>query len=452
MFISINPSTGQEIHRQAFLTDQELKDLLVTSQAAFQKNRATELGDRNSWISEIGEKLEATKHELAKWITTEMGKPMAQSLSEIEKCVELCKHYTQSSPQYLADELYQSENKQSRAVFQPLGVILGVMPWNFPFWQVFRFAVPTLLAGNSVVIKHAPNVGICAQLLQGLFAQNELFKGAYLNLVIPEQQVEPMLSSGLIRGVSLTGSSAAGAAVAKLAGQYLVPSLLELGGSNAFIVDESADMSKVLSAASVARLQNNGQSCIASKRFLVHHSRMEEFQQGLLNTLSTAQIGLPTLKSTTISALARLDLLTQFNEQVRQGEQHGAQCLMRKEHGQSAGFFADLLVYRTTDQNNPLMTQEIFGPCFVLYAFQNTEEAVAVTNSSRYGLSSTVWAENQEAKRFFIDQIEAGAVFINRISKSDPRFPFGGIKDSGYGLELGQDGIRMFTNKKLVIE
>lgn len=451
MFISSNPTTEQQLFSDNIVSDDQLKVLIENSEQGFLENKTLTIEQRIVKVRQLIEVLKIQKRALAELMTREIGKPIAQSLAEIEKCISLCSHYAEKAEDYLSPTEIESEYICSKIYYQPLGVILGIMPWNFPFWQVFRFAVPSFLAGNAVIIKHAPNVGMSAKALQEVFdAAN--FGCVYQNAVASTKQCEEMIESRTVKGVSLTGSCKAGSVVAALAGANLKPQVLELGGSDVFIVNDSTELKALVKTAVMARLQNNGQSCIAAKRFLIQEELFEEFNQLLIHELEDANIGDPFLETTVVGPLARTDLKLGFEKQVRKAEQEGARLVYRKKHGQEKGCFVDISVFEVTDVSSVLMKEELFGPCFVLKSYQNIEEAIVVANTSDFGLSASVWTNDQQVKQRCIEGIASGAVFINQMSKSDPSMPFGGIKDSGYGRELGEAGIRSFVNEKLVVE
>ncbi len=450
MFISTNPSTNDAIFSKSFLSDTELNTKLTDSAMAYCHWKNESLIFRIAKISKLINMLESNLDFYSDLVTHEMGKPKEQSKSEILKCVELCIHFQLNAEKYLASKFVNLSSSESRIIYQPLGVVLGVMPWNFPFWQVFRFAIPTILAGNTVLVKPAPNVGLCAESIQNIF--NEAGLGAvYSTLFISVNQITDLIKNPKIVGVSFTGSTASGKIIAKQAAENLKPQVLELGGNDVFIVDKELNIKDVIKQAIHARLQNNGQSCIAAKRFLIHTAVYDSFKLELVTQLSNLKIGNPAYSSTNVGPLAREDLKEQYNSQLSAGKKTGAKLIFSLEHKQQKGFFVNLEVLEIEDTSNILFQEEIFGPCFVLKSVENFEESVLIANDSIYGLSASVWTQSIDNKNFAIQNIESGAIFINSLSKSNCGLPFGGIKNSGYGKELGEEGIKAFVNIKTVI-
>lgn len=450
MFISKNPTTEEVIFTQDFITNDQLNGVLTSLSTNYFVWKKMSISERKTFLPALISYLEKKEAELALLITQEIGKPIAQSRGEIQKCVQLCKHYDAHIEEYLKEENIISENKISKLVFDPTGIILGVMPWNFPFWQVFRFVVPTILAGNVVLLKHAPNAGLCGLELEKIFHEIGL-KAFYSNVFIDHTQCEEVLKFKTVAGVSLTGSTSAGASIAALASKYLKPQVLELGGSDVFIVDEHVKIEEVAEQALIGRLQNNGQSCIAAKRFLIHENVYETFKNTLINLLQTKIIGDPFDESIAIGPLARKDLKDSLEAQLLCGVEQGAKLLYRNNTIPKTGFFTSIDVYEVVDAHNSLFKEEVFGPAFVLKSVKNIDEAIAIANDSDYGLSASFWSDSEIIKDKVCKEIESGAVFINKISRSESGLPFGGIKQSGWGKELGKAGARSFVNKKLIV-
>lgn len=421
--------------------------LLQNANNAFLLWKTKNLSERLVFLPKLATLLLENKEEYAKVITMEMHKPISQSIAEIEKCALLCNYYYENANSFLATKFIKTEASESFVIYEPLGVILGVMPWNFPFWQVFRFAVPTLIAGNTVVVKHASNVSKSAELIQELFEESGFPNGCYQNLSISSQEVAAVIASPIIKAVSLTGSEQAGIAVATEAGKQLKKCVLELGGNNAFIILEDANLDKAVATAVNARMQNAGQSCIAAKRFLVHENIAKEFVDKFKIALQNLKIGNPLDKETQIGSLARVDLAEELEKQVQQSIQMGAQLIIGGKRNNA--FYEPTILTNVTSQM-PVFHQETFGPVVAITAFKNIEEAIALSNESQFGLGVSIFTTDIDFIKTKVSAFNEGAVFINEMAKSDPRLPFGGIKKSGYGRELSEEGIREFVNIKTV--
>ena len=410
--------------------------------------RNLSIQNRISFLPQLAQLLLENKEEYATCITTEMHKPISQAIAEVEKCVLLCNYYYENAETFLATKNIKTEASESFVTYEPLGVILGVMPWNFPFWQVFRFAVPTLIAGNTVVVKHASNVPKSAELIQEIFEQAGFPKGCYQDLPISSNEVAVVIANPIIKAVSLTGSEQAGIAVAIEAGKHLKKCVLELGGSNAFIILEDANLEKAVATAVNARMQNAGQSCIAAKRFLVHENIAGEFVAKFEVAIQNLKTGNPLDKQTQIGSLARVDLAEELEIQVQKSIQMGAKLIVggnRKE----AFYEPTILTNVTTEM--PIFNEETFGPVAAILTFKTIEEAIKLSNQSEFGLGVSIFTQDIDFIKTKISAFNEGAVFINDMVKSDPRLPFGGIKKSGYGRELAEDGIKEFVNVKTVV-
>lgn len=421
--------------------------LLQNANNAFLLWKTKNLSERLVFLPKLATLLLENKEEYAKVITMEMHKPISQSIAEIEKCALLCNYYYENANSFLATKFIKTEASESFVTYEPLGVILGVMPWNFPFWQVFRFAVPTLIAGNTVVVKHASNVSKSAELIQELFEESGFPNGCYQNLSISSQEVAAVIASPIIKAVSLTGSEQAGIAVATEAGKQLKKCVLELGGNNAFIILEDANLDKAVATAVNARMQNAGQSCIAAKRFLVHENIAKEFVDKFKIALQNLKIGNPLDKETQIGSLARVDLAEELEKQVQQSIQMGAQLIIG---GKRNNVFYEPTILTNVTSQMPVFHQETFGPVVAITAFKTIEEAIALSNESQFGLGVSIFTTDIDFIKTKVSAFNEGAVFINEMAKSDPRLPFGGIKKSGYGRELSEEGIREFVNIKTV--
>ena len=403
---------------------------------------------RISFLPQLAKLLLENKEEYANCITTEMNKPISQAIAEVEKCALLCNYYYENAETFLATKHIKTEASESFVTYEPLGVILGVMPWNFPFWQVFRFAVPTLIAGNTVLVKHASNVTKSAQLIQSIFEQVGFPKGCYLDLPISSSEVANIIANPIIKAVSLTGSEQAGITVATEAGKHLKKCVLELGGSNAFIILEDANLEKAVAIAVNARMQNAGQSCIAAKRFLIHQNIANDFISQFTKAVHELKTGDALDPKTQIGSLARVDLAEELDAQVQKSIQMGAKLILggnRKE----AFYEPTILTEVTTEM--PIFKEETFGPVAAIVTFKNVDEAIKLSNQSEFGLGVSVFTQNIDVIKNKITDFNEGAVFINEMVKSDPRLPFGGVKKSGYGRELSEDGIKEFINVKTVV-
>jgi succinate-semialdehyde dehydrogenase/glutarate-semialdehyde dehydrogenase len=405
------------------------------------------LNDRLTFLPILAQHLLENKTVYATVITSEMQKPIAQAIAEVEKCALLCTYYFENASSFLTAKTIKTEASESFVTYESLGVILGIMPWNFPFWQAFRFAIPALVSGNTVVVKHASNVPKCAQLLQDLFEEAGFPLGCYQNLALSSAEVAAVIAHPMIKAVSLTGSEFAGKAVAAIAGKHLKKCVLELGGNNAFIVLEDADLKAAVAIAVNARMQNAGQSCIAAKRFLVHESIADAFIFQFKAALQNLKTGDVFDKATQIGPLARLDLATALDNQVQKSIAMGAQLILGGIR--DGAFYAPTLLTKVTPQM-PVFTEETFGPVAAITTFSNLDEAIALSNQSNFGLGVSIFTQDIAKIKTKIAAFNEGAVFINEMVKSDPRLPFGGVKNSGYGRELAEEGLKEFVNTKTV--
>ena len=420
-------------------------ELSRDTQAIWQKET---LEHRISFLPKLAKTLSENKQQYAECITNEMHKPITQAIAEVEKCALLCTYYYENATQFLATKHIKTDASESFVTYEPLGIILGVMPWNFPFWQVFRFVVPSLTSGNTVVVKHASNVPKSAKLIQTIFEDAGFPKGCYQDLPIPSAEVAQIIANPIIKAVSLTGSEQAGIAVATEAGKHLKKCVLELGGNNAFIVLEDANLEKAVAIAVNARMQNAGQSCIASKRFLVHENIEEAFVSQLKTAVQKLKTGNPLDKTTEIGALAREDLAEELEIQVRKSIEMGAKLVCGGKRTES---FYEPTILTNVSVKMPVFKEETFGPVVAITTFKTLEEAIELSNTSEFGLGVSVFTQDIETIKKHISSFNEGAVFINEMVKSDPRLPFGGVKKSGYGRELSEDGIREFVNVKTVV-
>jgi len=420
-------------------------ELAKTTQKTWQENS---ISKRVIYLQNLQRILLKNKETYARLITTEMHKPITQAIAEVEKCALLCDYYLENAESFLETKKIKTENSESYVSYEPLGVVLGVMPWNFPFWQVFRFAVPTLTAGNTVVVKHASNVPKCATTIQTIFEEAGFPKGCYQNLPIPSNKVAEVIANPIIKAVSLTGSEQAGIAVATEAGKHLKKCVLELGGNNAFIILEDANLEKAVASAVNARMQNAGQSCIAAKRFLVQESIHDALISQFKAAVEKLKSGNPLNNDTQIGSLARVDLAKELEIQVKKSIVMGAQLILGGNRNEA--FFEPTILIQVTPVM-PVFKEETFGPVAAITSFQTLDDAIKLSNQSDFGLGVSIFTQNIEFIKTKISAFNEGAVFINEMVKSDPRLPFGGIKKSGYGRELAEDGIKEFVNVKTVV-
>lgn len=409
--------------------------------------RQISISERAVLMQKVSKNLQDNFERYAALITKEMGKPITQAEAEVKKCALVCDYYATNAPTFLADKHMVSEASESFVRYDPLGVILGVMPWNFPFWQVFRFAVPTLMAGNTVLVKHASNVSGCAALIEDIFIQSGFPDGAYQNLPIQSSAVEAVIAHPAVKAISLTGSEDAGKAVSSTAAKHLKKSVLELGGSNAFIICADADLTTAVPLAVTARMQNAGQSCIAGKRFIVHHSLLDAFTQKFADQVAQMKFGDPQDRATEIGPIAREDLAEEVERQVNDSIAQGAKVVLG---AQRKGAYYSPTVLSNITPTMPVFAQEVFGPVAPIIGFTDFEEAIALSNASEFGLGVSVITKDVTALLPHISSFQEGCVFINEMVKSDPKLPFGGIKKSGFGRELSEDGIKEFVNVKTV--
>jgi succinate-semialdehyde dehydrogenase/glutarate-semialdehyde dehydrogenase len=448
---SINPATGEIIAEYPVLQAAELEAALAASQAAFELWRERPLAERLQPLRRAAELLRAQADPLARRMAEEMGKPLAEGRAEAEKCAWLCEYYAENAAAFLAPEPVATDAARSYVAYRPLGPILGIMPWNFPLWQAFRFAVPAIAAGNTALVKHAPGTTGCGLAIEALLAEAGLPPGVYRNLLLEIEQVGPLIEDPRLRGVSLTGSTRAGRAVAAQAGAALKPSVLELGGSDPSLILEDADLEAAAAQCLAGRLLNGGQSCIAAKRFIVVEPVRARFEALLLERLSRVRMGDPLDATTTLGPIARADLRDNLHRQVRQSVAAGARCLLGGVLPDGPGFYYPASLLTDVKPGMPAYEEELFGPVAVLIPAADEAEAIRMANDTAYGLGAAVYtADRARGEAIARDQLEAGAAFVNAFVRSDPRLPFGGVKDSGWGRELGQAGIRSFVNVKTV--
>ena len=447
---TINPTTGETLKTFESLNQQQIEGKLARATETFRAFRRTTFSERAGIMQRAAEILESEKQNFARMMTTEMGKPIKAAVQEAEKCAWVCRYYAETAEQHLADEIVETNATRSYAHFQPLGPVLAVMPWNFPFWQVFRFAAPALMAGNVGLLKHASNVPQCALAIEEIFHRAGFPEGAFQTLLIGSDQVQAVLEDPRVVAVTLTGSEPAGRSVASIAGKQIKKTVLELGGSDPFIVMPSARLDDAISNAVKARTINNGQSCIAAKRFIIAHEIYEEFEDGFVEGMKALRIGDPLNESTDIGPLATPQILRDVDEQVKTSIAAGALLLTGGKKMNRSGNFYEPTVLANVPRDAPASCQEVFGPVAALYRVRDIEDAIELANNTTFGLGASAWTNESHEQTRFIENLEAGCVYINGMVASDPRLPFGGIKNSGYGRELGRFGIREFVNIKMV--
>ena len=447
---SLNPSSGTFIKEYTPHSDAEVGSIIESTHATWKDWRQSTFQRRSELMLNAGCELRKEKEGLAQLMALEMGKIIAEARAEIEKCAWVCEFYAEHAESYLADEMVETNASKSFVSFEPIGIVLAVMPWNFPFWQVFRFAAPTLMAGNAAVLKHASNVPGCALAIENIFIKAGFPEHLFRTLMISANQVEPVIMNPLVKAVTLTGSEAAGMCVASIAGRALKKTVLELGGSDPYIVLEDADIDTCVTTAVNARMINNGQSCIAAKRFIVVESRLAEFEPKKTKLMSTLSVGDPLLPTTQVGPLARADLRDEINEQVKASLTAGARLLLGGNSISGPGFFYEPTVITDVKAGMSIYHEETFGPVSAIIPVKDADEAIAVANDSEFGLGGSLWTNDLVRAESLARRIESGAVFVNGMTVSDPRLPFGGIKRSGYGRELSHFGIREFTNIKTI--
>jgi len=452
---SINPATGVTLKTFDALSATQIEECLERAAEGFAHHRRTSLAERVPMMLRAAEILDTEKNDFAKLMTTEMGKPIKAAVAEAEKCALVCRYYAENAERHLADEIIETNATQSYVRFQPLGVVLAIMPWNFPFWQVFRFAAPALMAGNAGLLKHASNVPQCAMAIEDIFRRAGFSEGAFQTLLVGADVVEQLLEDSRVAAVTLTGSEPAGRSVASIAGKQIKKVVLELGGSDPFIVMPSADLEAAATTAVKARTINNGQSCIAAKRFIVDARVYDDFEKRFVDVMKALRVGDPMDEATDIGPLATEQILKDVEEQVQVSVAAGAKILTGGQKFKAAGKLAGGNFFEPTvladiPKDSPAYGDEIFGPVASLFRVANIDEAIELANATPFGLGAAAWTGDAAERERFIDEIEAGSVFINGMVASDPRLPFGGVKHSGYGRELGEFGIREFVNIKTV--
>lgn len=447
---SVSPVTGELLREFEQHSDEAVEKKIALAAAGFREYRRIPFAQRAAWMLRAAEILNAEKDKFGRLMTQEMGKTLKSAVQEAEKSASGCRYYAENAEQFLADEEAKTNAARSFIRYQPIGPVLAVMPWNFPFWQVFRFAAPALMAGNVGLLKHASNVPQCALAIEDIFRRAGFPEGAFQTLLIGSDRVNLVIADPRVAAVTLTGSVGAGISVATQAGKELKKSVLELGGSDPFIVMPSADLDRAVETAVQARVINNGQSCIAAKRFIVHQRIAAQFEEKFVTRMSSLKVGDPMDPSTDVGPLATADVLQGLEEQVQKTIEMGARVLVGGKRLDRKGNFYAPTVLTDVPKGSPAFDDELFGPVASLYRAADMAAAIEIANDSVFGLGACAWTNDPAERELFINEIESGLAFINGMVASDPRIPFGGVKQSGYGRELSHHGIREFVNVKSV--
>jgi len=451
MLQSINPYNQRVIQNYKEHSQDEINSIIYETDGTFSEWKHTSFDTRSELLNNTASILKKNIEIYSKIITMEMGKPIRESSTEIEKCAWVCEYYAENGENFLLPQEIKTDASKSYVTFQPLGLILAVMPWNFPFWQVFRFAAPTLMAGNIGILKHSSNVSGCALAIEQIFRDSGFPQNTFRTLLINSRKVASIIENPIVKAVTLTGSTPAGKAVASKAGEMLKKTVLELGGSDPYIVLEDADMQKAVNSCSFSRLLNAGQSCIAAKRFIVVESVLQEFQSLLIQNMKNVIMGDPLDENINIGPMARIDLRDELHQQVIKSVELGSKLLLGGKIPQGKGAFYPPTILADVKPGMPAFDEELFGPVAAIISAKDEEEAIQLANNSVFGLGATVFTEDiAQGEKIASEQLEAGSCFVNDFVKSDPRLPFGGIKQSGYGRELSDFGIREFVNAKTV--
>jgi succinate-semialdehyde dehydrogenase / glutarate-semialdehyde dehydrogenase len=447
---TVNPATGQLVKSFEPLTDAQIEEKLQKAADTFSKYRKVPFAERARMMLKAGAILESEKESYARVMTTEMGKTFRSAVDEAVKCAWVCRYYAENAERFLADEVVETSASRSYIRYQPLGAVLAVMPWNFPFWQVLRFAAPALMAGNVGLLKHASIVPQSALMIEDLFRKAGFPEGAFQTLLIGSQKVEKILDDPRVAAATLTGSEGAGVQVGMAAAKRIKKVVLELGGSDPFIVMPSANLEAAVATAVKARIFNNGQSCIAAKRFIVAEKIADEFERKFVSKMEALKVGDPFDEKTELGPLATADGVTDLDRDVQKTVKAGARVLTGGKPLQRPGNFYAPTVLTNIPKDSPAYREELFGPVASVFRAKDLDHAIQIANDSRFGLGASAWTNDKNERERFINELESGMVFINRMVASDPRIPFGGVKWSGHGRELGAHGIREFTNIKTV--
>ena len=445
-----NPATGETLRTFDAFPAQRIESCLDKAANAARSHRRTSFTDRARWMIRAADILDAEKRQLGTLMTMEMGKPISAAVAEAEKCAVACRYYAENAERFLADQPVRTEGGESWVAFQPMGVVLSIMPWNFPFWQVFRFVAPALMAGNVGLLKHASNVPQSALAIEEILRRAGFGEGVFQTLLVGPEAVEDIIADPRVAAVTLTGSEGAGRAVAAAAGTHLKKSVVELGGSDPFVVMPSADLEAAVSTAVTARMINNGQSCIAAKRFIVHADIYDSFVEQFVEQVSSIRVGDPMDEQIQLGPLATSGIRDDLDAQVRKSVATGASILAGGSRLERKGYFYAPTVLAAIPPDSPAAQEELFGPVASVFRAADIDDAIRLANGTRFGLGASAWTRDESEETRFIDEIESGLLFINGMVASDPRMPFGGVKSSGFGRELGEFGIREFVNIKTV--
>ena len=447
---SINPATGETLKQFNALDPTQIEEKLAKAARAFEQHRRTSFAQRAEWMMAAAQLLEQEKEQLARIITLEMGKLPRAGIEEVTKCVRGCRFYAENAERFLTDQTILTDATQSYVRYEPLGAVLAIMPWNFPFWQVFRFAAPALMAGNVALLKHAANVPQCALAIEDIFLRAGFDESVFQTLLIETEQTRSLIDDSRVKAVTLTGSERAGSEVASAAARQIKKSVLELGGSDAFIVMPGADLEAAVTTGVTARTINAGQSCIAAKRFILSDRIYDRFVREFVERMRSLKIGDPLDAATEIGPLATDTILRGVDRQAQSSIAAGAKLLTGGKRVERAGFFYEPTVLTDIPRDSPAAREEIFGPVASLFRASDAPEAIKIANDSSFGLGASAWTNDPAEQQLFVSDLETGMVFINSMVASDPRLPFGGAKRSGFGRELGAEGIREFVNIKSV--
>ena len=447
---TVNPANGKQIKTFEPYSAVQIEKALGRAVAAFEQHRRTSFSERATRMRKVADLLEKECRELGRLMTLEMGKPIKAAIAEAEKCATACGYYADNAERFLADQPVTIEGGESWVAFQPLGLVLAIMPWNFPFWQVFRFAAPALMAGNVGILKHASNVPQCALAIEDLFRRAGFVDGAFQTLLIGSEAIESIIADPRTAAVTLTGSEGAGRSVAAAAGKNLKKSVVELGGSDPFIVMPSADFESAVSTAVTARMINNGQSCIAAKRFIIHERIYDRFVEEFVKRVAKVRVGDPMDENTELGPLATGAIRDELDQQVQASVKAGARLLTGGKKIARDGYFYEPTVLSDIPANAPAARDELFGPVASVFKAKDVDDAISIANGTSFGLGASAWTSDDTERDRFVAEVQAGLVFINGMVASDPRLPFGGVKNSGFGRELGEFGIHEFVNIKAV--
>ncbi len=447
---TVNPATGEELKTFESLTEEGVEEKIRLAFDTFREYRETSFAERSRMLTRAAEILEEEAEAFGRLMTTEMGKTLAAATAEAKKCARGCRYYAEKAEGFLADEPVEFEGARAFVRYQPLGPVLAIMPWNFPFWQVFRFAAPALMAGNVGLLKHASNVPQCALAIEDIIHRAGFPEGAFQTLLIGSSQVQAVIDDPRIRAVTLTGSEGAGRSVGAEAGENIKPSVLELGGSDPFIVMPSADLEKAVRTAVTSRTLNNGQSCINAKRIIVHEEIADEFERRFVESMAALKVGDPMDEGTQMGPLATPQIREDVDDQVKRTVEAGARVLTGGEPMEGPGNFYPPTVIAEIPEDSPAYREEIFGPVASLFRARDIDDAIRIANDTSFGLGSSAWTNDPGEQERFVNEIEAGMVYVNRMTESSPEVPFGGVKNSGYGRELSHFGIHEFVVAKTV--